>query len=458
MAAPGPPGDVKQAGPATAPVPGCRVPAPPGTAASERRGQGAWFALLRRPRVWLAGVLLLGIIAAGLTLAVPQLWAWYHFRAARSALACYHNPQAIRHLQACLRIWPTDGDVLLMTARAARRARAYDEAEHSLEKYQQARGLDEASSFEQLLLSAERGVDQVAGVCRHHVEQGHPDAPLILEALTRGYLRQYRLPEARFCLDRWLESQPDNVQALCLLGQFHLDYERAPDRAVKDYRRAVELDPDHEEARMGLAIVLLEAKNFTDAIKHLEYLRRCQPDNLRVQVGLAECRHALGDGAEAVRLVERVLAQQPEYAPALALRGQLALESDQPEAAETWLRQAVTRDPSDHQARYNLILCLHRNGKEGEVPQHEQLLKQYEEGVKRFNEIVTHDMVERPHDPALHCTLGQLLLGSGHREEGLRWLHSALRLDPQYAPARKALAEYYQQAENNPPLDDKVTR
>src|SRR5262249_54657105 len=182
--------------------------------------------------------LLLGLIAAGLALAVPHLWAWYHFRAAWYDLQRYHNPQAIRHLQACLRVWPRDGEVLLMTARAARRARAYEEAAHSLEKYQQVRGLHEKRSFEQLLLSAERNVDAVAAVCRHHVKGGHPGAALILEALTRGYLRQYRLPEARICLDRWLESQPDDVQALCLRGQFHLDYERASDRAVNDYRRA----------------------------------------------------------------------------------------------------------------------------------------------------------------------------------------------------------------------------
>jgi len=53
--------------------------------------------------------------------AAPQLRAWYHLRAARRALARYHNPQAIRHLQACLRVWPADADVLLLAARAARR-------------------------------------------------------------------------------------------------------------------------------------------------------------------------------------------------------------------------------------------------------------------------------------------------------------------------------------------------
>src|SRR6266852_6049415 len=154
-------------------------------------------ALVHRRRILIPGLFILGLVAGAVAFARPHVQAWYHFRAAKSDLQSYHNPQAVRHLQACLRTWPDDPDVLLLSARAARRARAYDEAERCLEKYQKARGLDVACSFEQLLLSAERGVDQVASVCRRHVEQDHPDTPLILEALTRGYLRQYRISEAR---------------------------------------------------------------------------------------------------------------------------------------------------------------------------------------------------------------------------------------------------------------------
>jgi hypothetical protein len=121
--------------------------------------------LVRRRLVLVAGFVLLALVAGGFALANPQLQAWYHFREAKSALQSYHNPQAVRQLQACLRVGPDDPDVLLLSARAARRARAYDEAERCLERYGQARGLDEACSLEQLLLSAERGVDQVDAVC-----------------------------------------------------------------------------------------------------------------------------------------------------------------------------------------------------------------------------------------------------------------------------------------------------
>jgi tetratricopeptide (TPR) repeat protein len=453
MAAPGPAGDAKQADVAiTADVDDHSV-APQATDAKKatcrsRPLRAIIGGLCRNRRVFVALGLLLALAATAVALYGRQAVAWYHFRAAKSAIQAYHNPQAIRHLQASLLVWPNDPDVLLLAARAARRARAYDECELALNKYRQVRGLDEAYSFEQLLLTAERDVDQVAAVCRRHVEQGHPDAPLILEALTRGYLRQYRLSEARFCLDLWLGTQPDNPHALCLDGELRLDYELAIDRAGVSYRRAIELDPENEEARQGLAIVLLTTKNFSEAAEHLEYLRRCQPDNLRVQVGLAECRSSLGDRDEAIRLVDEVLARQPEYAPALSVRGRLAADGGQYKEAETWLRQAIAINPSDHEARYSLVLCLFNTDRTEEANREEKGLKQLEDDTKRFNEIVARDLAKRPDDPALHSALGEILIRTGHADAGVRWLNSALRLDHEYAPARKALTEYYERAKS----------
>jgi predicted Zn-dependent protease len=350
-----------------------------------------------------------------------------------------------------LRVWPSDPDVLLLAARAARRARSYDEAQVCLDKARRGRGLDDALVLERTLLSVERDCDGPAvAQCRRDVEQGHPEAPLLLEALTRGYLRQYRLVEVRQCLDRWLQLRPDDPQALCLEGEFHLDYERARSAAVDSYRRAVAADPEHEEARIGLAVALLETKSYEEAAGHLEYLWRAQPDNLRARTGLAECRLALGEREEAERLVAGVLAERPDFAPALAARGRLDLEAGRYAEAEATLRRAVAANPLDNHSRYNLILCLHQAGKEGEAREHKELLARREVDLKRFNEIVLQELGRRPHDPELHFKLGELLLRSGHREEGLRWLHNALREDPQYEPARKALAEQYRKGGQRP--------
>jgi tetratricopeptide (TPR) repeat protein len=404
--------------------------------------------------------ILLGLLAAGILLIPgvllipPQLRARYHLRAARSELEHFHNPQAVRHLQICLQVWPQDADVLLLAARAARCARAYDDAERCLDKYQQARGCDDAYSFEQLLLTAERHVDQVADLCwRNYVEKDHPETSRILDALTRGYFRQYRLVEARACLTRWLETQPESAQALCLEGQYYLDFVFSKNTALASYRRAVEIDPEHEEARLGLAVALLSTSDYAEAAKHLEFVRQRQPENLSVRVGLAECRYDRGDPDGALELVEQVLAQHPHHPPALELRGRLALAAGQFADAEDWLRQAVAGDPSNHNARFSLMQCLHKTHKDAEAQKLDEELKHQEDDLKRFNEIVTRELSQNPRDPALHYTLGTLLLRGGQRQEGLRWLRSALSLDPQYVPARQALDEYYQKAASKQPQE-----
>ncbi len=123
-------GDAKQA---EAPA------APPKAAAPSPRARP-------RRRVLVVLVVPLLGLAAGLGLAFPHLRAQYHLRAAHAELDAYHNPQAIRHLPAVLRTWPDRPEALLLSARAARRAGAYGEAEHGLEKYRQARGVDEAGA------------------------------------------------------------------------------------------------------------------------------------------------------------------------------------------------------------------------------------------------------------------------------------------------------------------------
>lgn len=407
-------------------------------AASVPPGHRFRFRIARR---WGILLVLLGLLAVGGVVARPHVRAWYHRRAARLEMQRYHTVEAIHHLLICRDIWPRDPETLLLSARAARRAQVYGDAERLLRLYREVRGRDEASTFEQVMLAAECRVDEVSEPCWKGLEEGRYDAPLLMEALTNGYLRQYRLGQARLCLDRWKREQPDNPQAFYLEGLLNLDYLHDSSRAVASYRRAVELDASHEEARLGLAVALLMDKNTAEAAEQFERLLQSQPDNARVQVGLAECLDGLGRTDEAIRLLNDVLSRQPQLPSALSLRGQLAVKNGQWSEGAEALSQAIRGNPLDHRALYSLILCLERSGKEEEARQYRRQLQQLEDETARFHEIVTKEIAQRPRDPSLHCTLGKLLLRAGQREEGIRWLQSALRIDSQYVPARQALEE-----------------
>jgi predicted Zn-dependent protease len=400
--------------------------------------------ILRRPWQLLVIGLLVSLIGLGGAIAGFYVRAFSHLRAGRADLERHHNAEALTHLQAYLRAWPDDSEALLLSARACWRLRQFDEAEHYLQKHQQAGGpRDDFVREFALIMAAQGAIDKAAEYCMPLLERKDAAAALALEALVSGCTRQYRLAEAAAFLQRWLEIRPDDTQAL--LYQCHFDHMRGQlEEAVPRYYHVLQLDPEHYSARHQLAATLVELRRFLEALSHLEMLQQCQAANAQSLVLLARCWDSLGRQAEAEQLLDQVLTKAPHDAAALAARGQLALRRGQLADAEAWLGHALVHEPANRQARYQLAQCLLQQGKMDEAQQQEQRLKQLEADEKRFYLIVTKEMSQRPQDPALRHELGLIFLRSGEVEEGLRWLHEALRLDPTSVPLNQTLAEYYQ--------------
>jgi tetratricopeptide (TPR) repeat protein len=401
--------------------------------------------LLRRPGRNLAILGLLLLIGAGTCAIGAYVWASYHLRAARAALDSYHNQEAIEHLQDALTVWPRDLETLCLAARAARRAGRFDEADHLLDQYPKTSGQeDERLVLERVLVRAERGeLDSVSNYCRTQLEQNPTAAPLILEAVSRACLRLYRRREAQQALDEWLKRQPDNPQALVIQGQLY-DLEMRQHDAIASYRRALTVDPEMEDARLRLCDALMQLGLVEEALPHLEYLNRRFPDNLMVQVHLARVRNRKGETKEAEKIIEAVLERRPQFAPALAERGKLARGEGRTDEAEKWLRQAVALEPGDSQAHYHLFLCLEQNGKPEEARKEQARLTQIEEDIKLIQEITNGKLEADPHNVTLLYQVGTIALRAGSIEEGLRWLHRALKEDPNHVDTHKALMEYYQ--------------
>ncbi len=72
-----------------------------------------------------------------------------------------------------------------------------------------------------------------------------------------GYVRVLRPGTAMRCLYMILESEPENVEALVIAGKIIQQGGGESDEAVKHYRRALELDPERDDARLHLAQILL---------------------------------------------------------------------------------------------------------------------------------------------------------------------------------------------------------
>jgi tetratricopeptide (TPR) repeat protein len=411
------------------------------------------LAAVRPALLWGWGLfLVLGGIAAWV--GVPHLRAWYHLREAREALDQNDLAAARDHLDQCLEVWPDSVEPHQLAAQAARRLDDLDAAEKHLQECTRLeKRLKEAGTIEEepseglalewALLRVQHG--DLIGFeepLRTRLEKKDPRAILILEALTKGYMRMYRLVDAMGCLRQWLEREPHSRQALFLRGQAHQRIYHY-NEAIADYRAVLKQDRHNHDTRLRLATCLIESGRVEEAIRHLKALQRRQPDNPEVTVRLAFAQNSLGQTDEARRLLDGLLATHPDYGPALTGLGKLAVDSGRAQEAERCLRRAVQVDPADRQANFLLCRALEQQGKKAEAAERRANLKRIENRLERVIAISNGLMPYRPNDPALHCELGTIFLEMGQEEIGVRWLYSALQIDPENGPAHTALANYY---------------
>jgi tetratricopeptide (TPR) repeat protein len=333
----------------------------------------------------------------------------------------------------------------LLAARAAWREGDFEAATRQLLECQDLEGeVSTDSVLEWHLLHAAAGdLDKAEESLKGLARRDPALVTVVLEALIEGYLRVARIGEAISCANEWITREPDNIRALYLRGNISRQMGSAP-KAAADYRRVVELDPDHVRARKRLVIALVDIGRYEEAVGHLEALRRGQPLDDEMQVRLAICRHRQGHAREARAILEGVLAEHPTYGLALLTRGQIAQSAGQLAEAEDWLRRAVHVMPLDYKANWSLCECLRQQGK-AEADDMQKRADLLRDRWERLDELVNHLLSQKPNDPALHCELGKVLLQLGVPESGRGWLLSALRLDENYGPALTALADYYQQ-------------
>jgi tetratricopeptide (TPR) repeat protein len=379
------------------------------------------------------------ILCGAAACAAAHLRAWYHFRTAKACLARYHFAEARDHLSIPLRAWPGSWRVRLWAARAARLDGDRTEAEQHLQLCEQAQPADPEVLLEWALLRAASGeLAPVEAFLRNLLRQGSDQSPLIQEALLEGYIRTYRLDPARAGLEDWLQRQPEDTQA-CFLQGFLWQQVQQPQKALTSYRRALELDPQRDDARWRLVQCLLKLGLAEEASPHLDYLHRRYPKNPDMTVELACGRFKQGQVSEAQELLDAVLAEHPDCQSALRERGRLALAADNSVEAEKWLQRVLKLNPRDAQSLQLLSSALAHQGRQEEAQVLLDQLKQADRDFARMAAICLNDLGQRPNDPALHSELGALLLRLGYSEAGRNWLSLALQEDPNDALARDLL-------------------
>ncbi len=366
-------------------------------------------------KTWIAIALLL--LAGGAAYYLGwHAWPQYQYRAARDALARRDFQEATQRLQKFLDVRPDDFMARLLLAQTLRRRGEIDEAIEQLRICKQRDDRDESLNQEYRLLQVQRGdLTQAEELLSSYYEKPDgPNAKLVLEAVIQGSQKSLRaafglgltqpggaatpvVQRTQRAVAAWLEHYPssyDQAQGLvwrALLHGFTHDHQNA----VKDMRRAVELDPGLFEARMHLAMVLTH-ESPAEAAKHFEELRRGHPDNKDICFALAAARRALGELPQAEKLIDELLAAEPDHSDYLVERGYIAMNSGQAPQAEVWLRRAVSLYPQSPEAHLALSGCLNLLGQEAEATRFRdkglelsRAQKRHQEELLRNQKVVT---------------------------------------------------------------------
>jgi tetratricopeptide (TPR) repeat protein len=396
-----------------------------------------------------AAVLVLGVAAV---LIGRQLWALHHLQAAQRDIDRWKFADAYAHLRHCVEVWPDDAETQFLAARTARRASLYNEAEQHLDRYRELRGLTDDYNLERALLQVQQGdMNTAEGYLRSTINPDHPDAALVLEAMTKGLWKTGRLAALVECTDLWLRVRPEETHALYYRGRaFELGHKYK--EAADAYRRSVDADPANSESHIRLGDLLLEQfSQPAEALEHFVLALQERPDDQEARLGLAKARRQLGDRDEARRLLDDLLVDYPNLAQALAERGKIALQDEQPDRAEVWLRKAVELAPDDTDALFTLIACLEERNQEEEALVSREKLKKVESDLKRWDEILGQ-LVNMPENADLCAELAEICLRYRKDDEGLRWLARALQINPSHEEANKLLSAYRQKGKGARPV------
>lgn len=184
-----------------------------------------------------------------------------------------------------------------------------------------------------------------------------PDQPMIAVALATAQDKSNAHDAAKATLDRARDRWPRRAEVWEASGDLLVTAN--PDEAAKNYRRAIELDPDSEPAYLGLARVELDRGHGDDAEKVLGELVDHVPASVDGHYRLGQRYAARDDWASAITEFRATLEHDPDHIDARVDLGRSLFRQGQLRDAIVEIRNAFDRSGQDNDLAAELfgLLC-----------------------------------------------------------------------------------------------------
>ena len=223
-------------------------------------------------------------------------------------------------------------------------------------------GISETTEFGRNYLSYgsvffERGYMQEAERFFQLALRDDPSSAEACYGLGSVFLQQEKPAEAHIRFERAVQLRPHYPGTLPnAWNNLGILAARAghTDEGIRDFQRALEIDPDHLIALQNLGNAYRQAKRWEDAKSVLRRALRINPDSPEANYGLGMVFAQLDDTDKAYEYLQKALASRPAYPEALNNLGILYLRTQRPEQAESSFKEAIRVAPIFDQAYLNL--------------------------------------------------------------------------------------------------------
>ena len=123
-------------------------------------------------------------------------------------------------------------------------------------------------------------------------------------------------PQARAAALTALRLNPGSAEAYTALALEEFRYEWDPAASQRDFRKALELNPNYAPAHHWYGQSLVDQRRFDEGLQELAVAQNLDPLSAIVSSDVADAELYAGRTAEAIRALRRVLALYPDFVPA----------------------------------------------------------------------------------------------------------------------------------------------
>jgi predicted CXXCH cytochrome family protein len=233
--------------------------------------------------------------------------------------------------------------------------------------------------------------------------------------------------------------------------------------AIEAYRQALAVDPLSSRAQRRLGATLGGAGHADEALAVLEKALQREPDNALLWYEKAVIESRGGNYPQASADLRKCIALKPDFADAQNNLGSNLSQYGDPQGAEAAFRAALLINPYDSATRANLGRLLAAAGDWKQAAFHLQkavqldhanadaqadyalALLQTEQASAALSEAQSA-LRSQPKSPRLHDLLGQIFVQLRKQSQATTEFETALKLDPNFAPAQLDLSESLIQA------------